>query len=220
MHRQDDVVQRLGELRIAPVIVIDDAANAVPLATALRDGGLPCAEITFRTAAAVESLRRITAEVPDVFAGAGTVLSTRQAEEAVQAGARFIVAPGFNAAVVDYCLERGVPVFPGVCTPTEVDMALQKGLRTVKFFPAEAIGGLPLLKAISAPFGEVRFIPTGGVNLRNLPSYLAFRKVVACGGSWMAPNEWIAAQAFDRVRAETTRAVAVVRELASAGGFA
>lgn len=214
------VLDRLKQLRIAPVIVIDDADHAVPLARALAEGGLPCAEITFRTAAAADSLRRITSEVPEIFAGAGTVLTPVQAGIALDAGAKFIVAPGFNAAVVDYCVDRGIPVFPGVCTPTEIDMALQKGLRTVKFFPAEPIGGLPLLKAISAPFGDVQFIPTGGVNLENLASYLSFEKVVACGGSWMAPNEWIAARAFDRVKAETARAVSFVREFTVGGsGF-
>ncbi len=214
----ESVLDRLRRLRIAPVIVIDDPLNAVPLATALVDGGLPCAEVTFRTAGALEALRRICDESPGMLAGAGTVLSPKQAADAVAAGAQFIVAPGFNPAVVDYCLERNVPVFPGVCTPTEIEAAMQKGLSVLKFFPAEPIGGLPFLKAISAPYTMVEFIPTGGINLTNLGTYLAFKKVVACGGSWMAPAEWIAARQFDRIRADTHAAVSRVREIAAGQG--
>ena len=207
----EDVTTRLRQLRVVPVIVIDDAADAVPLAGALADGGLPCAEVTFRTAAAGEALRRIAGERPEVLAGAGTVLTPEQAKQARAAGARFVVAPGFSAAVVDYCLEHEIPVFPGVCTPTEVEAALAKGLRVVKFFPAEPAGGLPYLKAIAAPYGMMEFIPTGGIGAANLAAWLAFKKVVACGGSWMAPGDWIAAKQFDRIRAETASAVALAR---------
>jgi 2-dehydro-3-deoxyphosphogluconate aldolase / (4S)-4-hydroxy-2-oxoglutarate aldolase len=212
-----DILARLRTLRIVPVIVIDDPKDAVPLAAALIDGGLSCAEITFRTAGAREALRQIAAAHPRMLAGAGTVLTPRQAAEAVDAGAQFIVAPGFNPAVVDYCLEHEIPVYPGVCTPTEIEMALGKGLETVKFFPAEPIGGLPYLKAISAPYGSIAFMPTGGINPANLPNYLGFRKVVACGGSWMAPADWIATKQFGRIRAETEKAVALVREVPIAG---
>ena len=215
-----DVLAQLRTFRIVPVIVIDDAADAVPLATALSDAGLACAEVTFRTPNAAESIRRISGDCPTMLVGAGTVLSPEQAARARDAGARFIVAPGFNPAVVDYCLEQGIPVFPGVCTPTEIEMALGKGLQVLKFFPAEAAGGLAFLKAVAAPYVGVEFMPTGGINVNNLTDYLAFKRVVACGGSWMAPTEWIAQKRFEEIRAETERAVQIVREMsAGPGGF-
>ncbi len=201
------IVARLRAARLVPVLVVDDAADAVPLAGALAAGGLPIAEVTFRTAAAPEALRRIATEAPQLLAGAGTVLTPDQARQAVDAGARFIVAPGFGAAVVDWCLGHDVPVFPGVCTPTEVELALARGLSTLKFFPAEAAGGITYLKALAGPYGAVQFIPTGGINATNIVSYLALRNVVACGGSWMAPAEWVREKQFDRIREETARAV-------------
>jgi 2-dehydro-3-deoxyphosphogluconate aldolase/(4S)-4-hydroxy-2-oxoglutarate aldolase len=202
----DETLARLRDVRIVPVITIDDPADAVPLARALADGGLPCAEITFRTARAPEALQRICAEVPDLLAGAGTVLSPAQARRARDAGAQFVVAPGFSPRVVDYCLDNGIPVYPGVATPTEVELALEKGLKTLKFFPAEPMGGLDFLKAIAAPYVDVNFMPTGGINLTNVAHYLAFKRVVACGGSWMAPTDWIAAKQFDRIREASQRA--------------
>jgi 2-dehydro-3-deoxyphosphogluconate aldolase / (4S)-4-hydroxy-2-oxoglutarate aldolase len=208
-----DLLARIRELRIIPVIVIEDAEDAIPLARALVAGGLPCAEVTFRTAAAPEALRRIASEFPDMLVGAGTVLTHEQATEAQDAGARFIVSPGFNPVVVDYCLAEEVPVYPGVCTPTEIEMALQKGLKVLKFFPAEPMGGLPFLKAIAAPYGMLEFIPTGGIGLKQLPEYLSFRKVVACGGSWMVSQEWIRSGDFERIRSEVRNAVGVVREI-------
>jgi 2-dehydro-3-deoxyphosphogluconate aldolase/(4S)-4-hydroxy-2-oxoglutarate aldolase len=202
----DESLARLRAIRIVPVIVIDNPDDAVPLARALADGGLPCAEITFRTPRAGEALRRITAEAPDLFVGAGTVLTPEQAGQARAAGAQFMVAPGFNPRVVDYCLGHGIPVYPGICTPTELEAALEKGLTTVKFFPAEPSGGLAFLKAMAAPYGDVSFMPTGGVNANNVAAYLGFNRVVACGGSWMAPTEWIAQKQFDRIREESRRA--------------
>lgn len=207
-----EVLARIAALKILPVIVIDDAAAAVPLADALLAGGLPCAEVTFRTAAAAAALARISAERPAVLLGAGTVLTPAQAASAQAAGARFIVAPGFSPAVVDWCLAHDLPVFPGVCTPTDIEAALARGLETLKFFPAEPIGGLPYLQAIAAPYGGVRFIPTGGINAANLSAYLACNKVVACGGSWMAPADWIRGREFARITEETRRAVAIVQE--------
>lgn len=195
------------------MIVIDDPEDAVPLAGALVEGGLPCAEITFRTAGAAEALRRIAGEYPDLLLGAGTVLTREQAAEARSAGVRFIVTPGFNPAVVDYCLAHEVPIFPGVCTPTEIEAALSRGLRVLKFFPAEPMGGLPFLKAVSAPYEMVEFIPTGGINPGNLPAYLAFPKVVACGGSWLAPPKWIQAKEFGRMRREVEAAVRTVQNV-------
>jgi 2-dehydro-3-deoxyphosphogluconate aldolase/(4S)-4-hydroxy-2-oxoglutarate aldolase len=209
----DAVLGRLRQLKVVPVIVMDDPDDAVPLAAALTDGGLSCAEVTFRTAAAGEALRRIAGEGTELLAGAGTVLTPNQAAEARAAGARFVVAPGFNPAVVDYCLEHGIPVYPGVCTPTDIEMALGKGLTTVKFFPAEPAGGVAYLKAVAAPYGMMEFIPTGGIGPQNLGAYLSFKKVVACGGSWMAPNEWIAAKQFDRIRDAARDAVETVESI-------
>jgi len=213
----DGILDRLRTLRVLPVIVIEDAAHAAPLARALADGGRPAAEITFRTAGAGDAIRRIAAECPDVVLGAGTVLTPARVDEALDAGAQFIVAPGFGPAVVDRCLERGVPVFPGVCTPTEIEAALARGLTTVKFFPAEPMGGVKYLKAIASPYGMMRFMPTGGVNAENVHTYLQFPKVIACGGSWMAPAERIAAGDFEWIRAETARAAASAGATAPAG---
>ncbi len=201
------ILDRLRRLRILPLIVIDDAARADALATALVEGGLPCAEVAFRTRGACDALRRMSAEHPEVLVGAGTILTDGQADEARRAGARFIVSPGLHPRVVDYCQAHDLPVFPGVCTPTEIGAALEKGLRVLKFFPAEPMGGLAFLEAVAAPFGEVEFIPTGGINAANLASYLGSRRVAACGGSWMAPQAWIAAGDFARIRGEVSEAV-------------
>lgn len=213
----EDALERLRQLRLAPVIVIDDAAGAAPLAEALVAGGLPCAEVTFRTYAAAEAIRRMVDAQPDMLVGAGTVLTIQQAAQAREAGARFIVSPGLNPVVVDYCLEQEIPVFPGVCTPTEVEAGLQRGLKVLKFFPAEPAGGLAYLKAISAPYSGIEFIPTGGINAEKLPGYLSFRSVVACGGSWMAPADWIRAGRFDQIREETARAVQVIEQTTARG---
>lgn len=205
------VVTKLRELRLVPVIVIDDPGSAHSLGRALSSGGLPCAEVTFRTAGARDALARLTAECPDVLAGAGTVLTPAQAKDARDAGAKFVVAPGFNPGVVDYCLENDIPIFPGIATPTEIEAALSRGLSVLKFFPAEPLGGLAYLKAISAPYGGVSFMPTGGINVQNVGAYLSFPRVVACGGSWMAPAEWIAAGDFSKITAEVAKAVAAVQ---------
>jgi 2-dehydro-3-deoxyphosphogluconate aldolase / (4S)-4-hydroxy-2-oxoglutarate aldolase len=205
------VLDTLRQLKLVPVIVIDDPDSAPALGRALMEGGLPCAEVTFRTKAAREALARLTSECPEVLAGAGTVLTSSQAREALDAGAKFIVAPGFNPAVVDYCLENDVPVFPGIATPSEIEAAMGRDLTVLKFFPAEPLGGLSYLKAISAPYGALEFMPTGGISVQNVGSYLAFPKVVACGGSWMAPSEWIAAGDFSRIADEVRKAVAVVQ---------
>jgi 2-dehydro-3-deoxyphosphogluconate aldolase/(4S)-4-hydroxy-2-oxoglutarate aldolase len=203
-------LDRIRSLRLVPVIVIDNPADAVPLGRALADGGLPCAEVTFRTANAGHALARIAEECPEVLVGAGTVLTAAQAASAITAGAKFIVSPGFGPAVVDYCLDHDIPVFPGVATPTEIEAALVKGLSVMKFFPAEPLGGVNYLKAMSAPYGKVEFMPTGGISPANVGSYLALKNVVACGGSWMAPQDWIAARQFDRIRDAVAAAVAVV----------
>jgi 2-dehydro-3-deoxyphosphogluconate aldolase/(4S)-4-hydroxy-2-oxoglutarate aldolase len=210
MPTASSIVINLRQLRLVPVIVIDDPASAPALGRALSAGGLPCAEVTFRTAGAREALARLAGECPDVLAGAGTVLTPAQAKDARDAGAKFVVAPGFSPSVVDYCLENDIPVFPGVATPSEIEAALSRGLNVVKFFPAEPLGGLGYLKAISAPYGGLSFMPTGGISLQNVGAYLSFSRVVACGGSWMAPAEWIAAGEFDKIAAEVAKAVAAV----------
>jgi 2-dehydro-3-deoxyphosphogluconate aldolase/(4S)-4-hydroxy-2-oxoglutarate aldolase len=206
-----DVLKQIGELGVVPVVAIDDAAHARPLGQALLDGGLPCAEITFRTAAAAEAIRTLAGDYPDMLVGAGTVLSVEQARQAAKAGARFIVSPGFDPAVVDWCLENGLPVTPGAVTPTEVTAALNKGLNVLKFFPAEAMGGLKTLKAIGGPFGSVRFIPTGGINADNLSDYLSAPIIHACGGSWLVSRKLIAAGEFAEIARLTAEAVEVAR---------
>lgn len=200
----------IGALRVIPVIVIDDAAHAQPLAEALKAGGLPCAEVTFRTPAAEAALRAMARD-PDILVGAGTVLREEQVHRAIDAGARFIVTPGFSERVVRACQRAQVPVFPGVATATEVQMALDAGLDVVKFFPAEAAGGLSTLKALSAPFPMVRFIPTGGVSAGNLGAYLAHPAVAAVGGSWMATAGLIAAGKFPEITRLAAGAVSIAR---------
>lgn len=205
------MIESLRHIGLVPVVVIDDPYRAVPLADALTDGGVPCIEITLRTDSALECIRRIARDRPDVLIGAGTVLTPAQTEAAVDAGARFVVTPGFDETVVDRCIELGVAVYPGVCTPTEVQAALRKGLHVLKFFPAEPMGGLPYLNAIASPFPGVEFIPTGGVSRATLESYLASPRVVAVGGSWLAPASRIAAAEFDHIRREARAAMDDIR---------
>ena len=189
----DKMITRIEELGIVPVVKLSRADDAVPLAKALIAGGLPVAEVTFRTAAAEESIRRMAEAFPEMLVGAGTVLSIEQVERAIGAGAKFIVTPGFNPRVVSYCVEHDIPIFPGCPTTSDIEQALELGLKVVKFFPAEQMGGLATIKAVSAPYGQMRFMPTGGVNEKNLCQYLACDKIVACGGSWMVKPELIEA---------------------------
>ncbi len=205
-----EIIEKLSLAGLVPVIKVEDAQDAVPLCRALSDGGLPVAEITFRSEAAEESIRRVHAELPEVILGAGTVLSVEQVRRAVAAGASYIVSPGTNPAVVSHCVQNGIPVVPGCATPSDIEAALALGVSTVKFFPAEAMGGLKAVKALSAPYGAVRFLPTGGVNEGNLCEYLGFPKVVACGGSWMAPADAVAARDWERIRQLTRDAVSLV----------
>jgi 2-dehydro-3-deoxyphosphogluconate aldolase/(4S)-4-hydroxy-2-oxoglutarate aldolase len=206
-----DVEQAVGAVRILPVVVLADAKAAEPLADALLAGRLPCAEVTFRTEAAAEAIE-IMARRTELLVGAGTVVSPAQVDRAVDAGARFIVSPGFGPAVVRRCAERGVAVFPGVATATEIQMALDAGLRTVKFFPAQQLGGAAMVKALAAPFRAVRFVPTGGVTTANLADYLSLPAVLAVGGTWMVAPDLLAAGDWAEV---TRRAAAAV---AAAGG--
>lgn len=181
--------QLLENTRVVPVVVIRDVAETCPTLEALRDGGIPVAEITFRTACAGDAIRLGCERYPDMMIGAGTVIHAEQAREALRAGARFIVSPGLSAEVAAVCREAGVPYLPGCVTPTEIMAALEMGLTTLKFFPANVYGGLAALKALSAPFPQVRFLPTGGVDLKNIKEYLAFDKVAAVGGSFMMKGD-------------------------------
>jgi 2-dehydro-3-deoxyphosphogluconate aldolase/(4S)-4-hydroxy-2-oxoglutarate aldolase len=214
MSELTDTLESAG---LVPVIAIEDAENAVPLARAFSEAGLPLAEITFRTTAAEESIREIAREVPEVLLGAGTVLSVSQVQSAVSAGAKFIVSPGFNPKVVDFCVENGIPVVPGINNPTGIEMALDRGLDHVKFFPAEASGGLTMLKAMSAPYGAVKFLPTGGIKLDNLAEYLSAPMVFAVGGSWVATRELIARKDFDEIGNRVREAVAVIKKVRQSG---
>lgn len=210
MSNVSDLLYGFG---VVPVVVLNDAKNAKPLAKALCDGGLPCAEVTFRTDAAEESIKIMSSEYPDMFIGAGTVLSTKQVDRAVAAGAKFIVSPGFDPEVVDYCLEKGIPVFPGIITPSELAMAVKRGLKVVKFFPAEQFGGISTIKALAAPYTTVKFMPTGGVNPKNLEGYLSCDKILACGGSWMVKGALVDAGKFDEIEALVKEAVKMVKEI-------
>lgn len=201
------ISEKFAQFGVVPVVVLEDAKDAAPLAEALIKGGLPCAEVTFRTEAAQESIRIMKESYPEMLVGAGTVLTTAQADAAVEAGAEFIVTPGFDPEIVDYCIEKGIPVFPGCITPSEVAQAVKRGLKTVKFFPAEQFGGLAAIKALSAPYNMVKFMPTGGINASNLKEYLAFDRIVCCGGSWMVKGDLIREGAFDRI-CELTREAA------------
>jgi 2-dehydro-3-deoxyphosphogluconate aldolase/(4S)-4-hydroxy-2-oxoglutarate aldolase len=205
---------RLEQLRIVPVVTINSATDAVGLADALAAGGLPIAEITFRTDAAAEAIANIRAERPEVTVGAGTVLDIATVDRALDAGAEFIVAPGFNPTVVAYALARGVAVVPGVVTPSEIEAAMSLGLRVLKFFPAEASGGPGYLSAVRATYPMVRFMPTGGVNLGNLASYLALPNVIAAGGTWIATADAIRNQRWDEITSLAAEAVAASRKMA------
>lgn len=205
-----DQLQTFG---VVPVVVLNEVKDALPLAKALIEGGLPCAEVTFRTEAAEESIRQMSAEYPEMLVGAGTVLTIEQVDRAVNAGAKFIVSPGFDPEIVDYCLSREIPIFPGCVTPSEVAQAVKRGLKVVKFFPAEQFGGVSTIKALAAPYTMVRFMPTGGVSAKNLKDYLSCDKIIACGGSWMVKGDMIKAGEFDKICEMTKEAVALAKEI-------
>ena len=191
--------EQFYDYAVVPVVVLDDAEDAAPLAEALVKGGLPCAEVTFRTEAAEESIRIMSEKYPEMLVGAGTVLTTEQVDRAVAAGAKFIVSPGFDPEIVDYCMEKNIPVFPGCISPSEVAQAVKRGLKVVKFFPAERAGGLAMLKAMAAPYTMLKFMPTGGINTKNLKEYLGFSKILCCGGSWMVKGDMIKNKEFDKI---------------------
>jgi 2-dehydro-3-deoxyphosphogluconate aldolase / (4S)-4-hydroxy-2-oxoglutarate aldolase len=201
----------LSDAGLVPVITIDRADDAGPLAAALVQGGIPYAEITFRTRAAAEAIDRMRSEAPQMTVGAGTVLTVEQADQAVRSGAQYLVSPALDAAVVDWCEERSVPLIPGVATPSEVNAAGQRGLRTLKLFPAEQLGGVALLQALRGPFPEIQFVPTGGITPSNLGDYARQPNVVACGGSWIATKEAISAGKFDDIVAAAHEACTILR---------
>jgi 2-dehydro-3-deoxyphosphogluconate aldolase/(4S)-4-hydroxy-2-oxoglutarate aldolase len=209
----NEVLQQIGKVKLVPVVKIENPEDAVPLGRALLDGGLPVAEITFRTDAAEEAIIRLKKELPDLFVGAGTVLTVDQIVKAKNAGAAFIVTPGFNPRIVDYCVEHDIPITPGVNSPTLVEMALEKGIEVVKFFPAEVSGGLKMIKALSGPYGSVKYVPTGGIGPSNLKEYLSFPKVLACGGSWMVKSDLIAQGKFNEITRLTREAVEIVKTI-------
>ena len=209
----NDTLKQIGSIGIVPVVVLNKVSDAEPLAESLIKGGLACAEVTFRTDAAEESIRSISKKFPEMFVGAGTVLTTEQVDRAIGAGAKFIVSPGLNPKVVEYCLKKGYPITPGIMTPTELEVALGFGLDVVKFFPAENAGGLKMIKAMSAPYTMMKFMPTGGINATNVRDYLACDKILACGGSWMVKGDLIVAGNFAEVERLTKEAAAIVKEI-------
>lgn len=204
------VLEEISKIGIVPVIALDDAKDAEPLAKALVEGGLPCAEVTFRTAAAEESIKIMSSKFPELLVGAGTVLTTEQVDRAVNAGAKFIVSPGLNPKVVKYCVDKGIPVTPGCANPSDVEQAIELGLDVVKFFPAEAAGGLNMIKSMAAPYVNMKFMPTGGINAKNVTSYLDFNKIIACGGSWMVSKDMLKTGDFEGIKKLTKEAVEVM----------
>lgn len=207
----EKVLQGIQESGIVPVVVLEDARDAEPLARALHEGGLLCAEVTFRTDAAEECIRIMSESFPDMLIGAGTVLKTEQADRAVSAGAKFIVSPGLNPRVLKHCVDRGILIIPGCANASDIEQALEHGLDTVKFFPAEPAGGLNMIKALAAPYAGVRFMPTGGINPANASEYLKYDRIIACGGSWMVKEELVKAGDFARITELAREAVNIVK---------
>lgn len=209
------IEKQMAEMLVVPVVVLNDAKDAGKLADALVEGGLPCAEVTFRTEAAEESIRIMSEKYPEMLVGAGTVLTKEQVDRAVAAGAKFIVSPGFDPEIVDYCIEKEIPIFPGIVTPSEAAQAVRRGLKVVKFFPAEQFGGVATIKAIAAPYTMLKFMPTGGVSVNNLKDYLSCDKIICCCGSWMVKGDLIKAGAFDEITRMTKEAVELARSIRS-----
>ncbi len=207
------IIEELSGYGVVPVVVLNRAEDAKPLAEALCKGGLPCAEVTFRTEAAEESIRIMSENFPQMLVGAGTVLTIGQVDRAVGAGAKFIVSPGFDPEIVDYCIEKKIPVLPGCITPSEVAQGVKRGLKVLKFFPAEQAGGVAMIKAMAAPYTTVKFMPTGGISAKNLEAYLSVPKIVACGGSWMVKGDLIDSGQFDKIEEMTREAVDLVHKI-------
>ena len=206
------VLEQIQKTGIIPVVVLDDAKDAEPLAKALCDGGLPCAEVTFRTEAAEECIRIMSEKFPEMFVGAGTILTTEQVDRAVAAGAKFIVSPGLNPRIVKYCVEKGIVITPGCANASDMEQALENGLEVVKFFPAELAGGLNMIKALAAPYVGLKFMPTGGISPKNVRDYLAYNRIIACGGSWMVKNDLVKAGDFAAITEMAKECVQIVKE--------
>jgi 2-dehydro-3-deoxyphosphogluconate aldolase / (4S)-4-hydroxy-2-oxoglutarate aldolase len=210
MHK---VLQRIGKLKLVPIVVLDQAESAGPLGDALVAGGMPIVEITFRTDGAAEAIATL-AKRGDLLVGAGTLLSTGQVDRAIDAGAGFLVAPGTNPRVVEHAQRHSMPILPGVATPTDIELAMSLGLETVKFFPAETMGGVAAIKALAGPYPNMRFMPTGGITPEKLPAYLALPSVLACGGSWMAPRDKLAAGDWGAIRKLIEQTMEILRVVA------
>lgn len=206
----EDIIKKLYAMGIIPVVKIDDPNTALPIAKALCDGGLPCIEVTFRTKYASDAIKRISKEYPNMLVAAGTVLTREQADLAMASGAAFVVSPGFNPKLVKYCVDNKIPIIPGCSCPSDVEKAIELGFDTVKFFPAEASGGLNMIKALSGPFPNIQFMPTGGISEKNITEYLAFKKILACGGSFMVTDELVAQGNYTEITAICKRAVRLV----------
>ncbi len=211
MMKMDEVLAKVQEVKVVPVVVLEDAKDALPLAKALVAGGLPIAEVTFRTAAAADCIKAMSENCPDILVGAGTILNVEQCKKAIECGAQFIVTPGFSEEVTAYCVENEIPILPGICTPTELMRVVHYGLPVAKFFPAEAFGGLKTIKALAGPFPQMKFMPTGGVSEANVLDYLGFNKIVAAGGSWMVKGDLVKAGKFDEIEALTRSAANLVQ---------
>jgi 2-dehydro-3-deoxyphosphogluconate aldolase/(4S)-4-hydroxy-2-oxoglutarate aldolase len=209
-EKMNAVLIEISNIGIVPVVALDNLQQALPLAEALYSGGIRCIEITFRTVAAEESIKIISKEMPELIVGAGTVLTIEQIDKAVRAGAKFIVSPGLNPQIVKYCLSKGIPIVPGCATPSDVESAMELGLEVVKFFPAETSGGIDMIKALAAPYVNMKFMPTGGIDIKNLDKYLSFNKVIACGGSWMANKELLKNKEYSTITKLTKEAVSVM----------
>ena len=207
------VLKQMQEFGIIPVVVLNDTKDAEPLGKALVEGGIPCAEVTFRTEAAEECIRIMAEQFPEMLVGAGTVLTTDQVDRAVAAGAKFIVSPGLNPRIVKYCVEKGILITPGCANPSDVEQAIENGLEVVKFFPAEQAGGLPMIKAMAAPYTNMMFMPTGGISPSNVRDYLGFKKIIACGGSWMVKGDLVKSGDYAKITELSKEAVAIVKEV-------
>ena len=209
----NQILEEISNIGVVPVVAIDHKDDAAPLADALTKGGLPCAEVTFRTPAAEESIRIMAEQFPDMLLGAGTVLTTEQADRAIAAGAKFIVSPGFNPKVVSHCIEKNIPITPGISSPSDMEQAIEMGLDAVKFFPAVPSGGLSMIKALAAPYHTMRFMPTGGVTPQNLTEFLDYPKILACGGTWMVKPELLATGNFEEITRLTRQTVRTMLDL-------
>ncbi|MBO6166272.1 MAG: bifunctional 4-hydroxy-2-oxoglutarate aldolase/2-dehydro-3-deoxy-phosphogluconate aldolase [Eubacterium sp.] len=209
----EDIKKEFRKTGIIPVVVLDDSNDAEPLAEALCNGGIPAAEVTFRTAAAEKSIKIMKSQFPNMLIGAGTVLTEEQVDRAIEAGAQFIVSPGLNPDVVKYCIDNNIPVTPGTQTPSEMELAMSLGLDLVKFFPAEPAGGLKMIKAVAAAYVNLSFMPTGGINAQNVRDYLAYDRIMACGGSWMVSKDLVKNREFDRIEELVRQAADIVKEI-------